>query len=168
MMKERDVARHAHVVDPVCVSRPDAAGECGSDVGGRFIVQTNHRTTVSLEERRAAVARCAARGGRLHAPAAVALVEGGPLMARRRRPEGVRFADMPAHLRRFVPEAGSIPAATRPLGSRGAALTGRRSSTCASRSGPSGSVRWGSTTRCGRSPPMVNRRVMAMTDDVRD
>jgi hypothetical protein len=25
-------------------------------------------------------------------------------MARRRRPEGVRFADMPAHLRRFVPE----------------------------------------------------------------
>ena len=64
MMKERDVARHAHVVDPVCVSRPDAAGECGSDVGGRFIVQTNHRTTVSLEERRAAVAQCAARGGR--------------------------------------------------------------------------------------------------------
>lgn len=51
MMKERDVARHAHVVDPVCVSRPDAAGECGGDVGGRFIVQTNHRTTVSLEER---------------------------------------------------------------------------------------------------------------------
>ena len=36
---------------------------------------------------------------------AVALVEGGPLMARRRRPEGVTFADMPAHLRRFVPEA---------------------------------------------------------------
>ena len=44
----------------MCVSRPDAAVECGGDVGGRFIVQTNHRTTVSLEERRAAVARCAA------------------------------------------------------------------------------------------------------------
>jgi hypothetical protein len=51
MMQERDVARHAHVVDPVCVSRPDAAVECGGDVGGRFIVQTNHRTTVPLEER---------------------------------------------------------------------------------------------------------------------
>jgi hypothetical protein len=90
-------------------------------------------------------------------------------MARRRRPEGVTFADMPAHLRRFAsPKPGSIPATTRPLGSRGAALTGCRSSTCASRSGPSGSVWWGSTTRCGRSPPMVNRRVMAMTDDVRD
>ena len=148
------MARHAGVVDPVCVSRPDAAGECGGDVGGRFIVRTNRRTTVSLEERRAAVARCAARGGRLHAPAApafvvrggapapgdrrsvahqhevarrhrgsrpkgdepegvaggaVALVEGGPLMARRRRPEGVTFADMPAHLRRFVPEAWLDP-----------------------------------------------------------
>ena len=45
------MARHAGVVDPVCVSRPDAAGECGGDVGGRFIVRTNRRTTVSLEER---------------------------------------------------------------------------------------------------------------------
>jgi hypothetical protein len=89
-------------------------------------------------------------------------------MARRRRPEGVTFADMPAHLRRFVPEAWLDPATTRPFGSRGAALTGCRSSTCASRSGPSGSVWWGSTTRCGRSPPIVNRRVMAMTDDVTD
>ena len=30
-------------------------------------------------------------------------------MARRRRPEGVTFADMPAHLRRFVPEAWLDP-----------------------------------------------------------
>ena len=30
-------------------------------------------------------------------------------MARRRRPEGVTFADMPAHLRRFDPEAWLDP-----------------------------------------------------------
>ncbi|HUF99993.1 MAG TPA: hypothetical protein VMM60_17855 [Ilumatobacter sp.] len=40
MMKERDVARHAHVVDPVRVSRPDAAGECGSDAPPEVVGST--------------------------------------------------------------------------------------------------------------------------------
>ena len=108
MMKERDVARHAHVVDPVCVSRPDAAGECGGDVGGRFIVQTNHRTTVSLEERRAAVARCAARGGRLHAPAAPAsVVRGGA-------PHRATLAALLTNMR--------LPAATEEVGPKATSL----------------------------------------------
>ena len=89
-------------------------------------------------------------------------------MARRRRPEGVTFADMPAHLRRFVPEAWLDPryyAAARVAWCRahGLSVVDVRLAERAS-----GSVWWGSTTRCGRSPPMVNRRVMAMTDDVRD
>ena len=52
-------------------------------------------------------------------------------MARRRRPEGVTFAACPHTCGGSSPKPGSIPATTRPLGSRGAALTGCRSSTCA-------------------------------------
>ena len=104
------MARHAHVVDPVCVSRPDAAGECGGDVGGRFIVQTNHRTTVSLEERRAAVARCAARGGRLHAPAAPASVVRGGAPAPGDPRSVAHQHELPAATEEVGPKATSLKA----------------------------------------------------------
>jgi hypothetical protein len=89
-------------------------------------------------------------------------------MARRRRSDGVTFADMLAHLGRFVPEAWLDPryyAAARVAWCRahGWSVVDVR---LAERAERLRLVR--STTRCGRSPPMVNRRVMAMTDDARD
>jgi hypothetical protein len=90
-------------------------------------------------------------------------------VARRRRPEGVRFADMPGHLRRFVPEAWLDPryyAAARVAWCRahGLSVVDVRLAERADRLRLVGF----DDPRCGRFPPMVNRRVMAMTDDVRD
>lgn len=89
-------------------------------------------------------------------------------MARRRRPEGVTFADMPAHVRRLVPEAWLDPryhaaALVAWCRAHGLSVVDVRLAERAER------LRLVGFDDPVRSfPADGNRRVMAMTDDVRD